>query len=254
MHHDAIKLLSDRYPAPANCTNLQVPKLNSEVYSATANKDAANRDRAMQRTQQLLATTAVPLIEMIESVITSAKGDTKAVLTQAQLLEKATDALKLVSTAFTNITAKRKEMIRPSLHKDYASKLCDKDNPVTDQLLGEDLQAQVKIIQEQQKVSVVAQPQKTFNRQNGGNKPSKKQRWNSNRFQPYNNDYNGGYSSQGYWQSQKDKKGGNGGGNDNSSWKPRGQQGDNRKSFLGQGRGQNHQPNQQKEKKKHYRR
>jgi hypothetical protein len=132
-------------------------------------------------------------------------------------------------------------MIKPSLHKDYAAKICDKDNPVTDQLLGADLPAQVKNIQEQQKVSITP---KVFHRQTQAfNKHTKRFR-KRNFYTPYGADYNtdyynnGGYSSPGYHAHKNNR----GGGKSHS---------DSRKPFLGYGRGQNHQPqhHHQKDKK-----
>ena len=86
----------------------------------------------------MLGMATVPLVQLMESVIAMAQGDTKNSLAPEQMLAKAGDAIKLISTAFCQLTEKRREMIRPSLPEDL-SKVCTMSNPATDQLLGTDL-------------------------------------------------------------------------------------------------------------------
>ena len=138
MSAENIKTMSDRYMLPDNCDGLTVPRLNEEVYAAPSNREAARKDKGIQRTQRVLSTATVPLLQIMEAIVAQAKGETDKTLPPEQLLARAGDAIKLISTAFSQLTDKRREMIRPSLPEEYG-KVCALSNLVTDQLLGTDL-------------------------------------------------------------------------------------------------------------------
>lgn len=56
-----------------------------------------------------------------------------------------TDALALLGHVCFEITQRRRESIKPSLHKDYAM-LCSSNVPVTNLLFGDDIQTELTLI------------------------------------------------------------------------------------------------------------
>ena len=69
-----------------------------------------------------------------------------------QLVTMNTDALALLSHTMCELSIRRREAIRPHLHKDYAS-LCASHVPVTTELFGDDLQSRLNNIRASNKIS-----------------------------------------------------------------------------------------------------
>jgi hypothetical protein len=162
---------------------------------------------------------------------------------------------------------KRRTMIKSSLPTDVA-KLCSNNNPVTDNLLGDDLTQQVKQIREDQKQTLTRNPKPAFKprqnntQSNGSNYKGKRpwgqsqggqrnnqQGWNGSNWQWGQNNgggwgqNNGGGWGQNYGGSYYDNNSNNN--NGNSNWKKGGQKG-GKKPFLDRG-----QSSQQKDKRQH---
>jgi hypothetical protein len=173
----------------------------------------------------------------MEGIMAQSTGDTP--MAPHEVLSKVADAVKLLSTAFSQLSDRRREMIKPVLPKE-CEKLCSNTNAVTQDLLGDDLPKQVKAIREEQKLSITRKP--TYNnRQKQGNSRNTQR---SNNGGGYRGGYGGGggYSSPGY--SNYRGNGGGGRGNSNNS-----RSNNSRKSFLGQG-----QSSAQKDKRQQRRR
>jgi hypothetical protein len=246
-----LKKITEKYPIPENCPNLCVPRLNEEVYANIENKDALARDKATQRTRQLLATAAVPILSVMQSLV-----DNDGKVTPSECLAMAGDALKLVATAFNTLSNRRRDAIRPALSKEY-TQLCSSSNPVTDQLLGSDLQAQIKTINETQKLKITKD--KVQWRQRGATNSHYKrnrggQQNGQNYYQGQQDNYFQGYNNYGYGQNgqpypNSNKRGGGGGrGACNQGFKKGGNQ---QQPFLGWGQaGQQHNSSYRADKKR----
>ena len=140
------KTLCGIYPRPGNCENLVVPKLNEEVFH-TLSRSAQLRDKAMQHTQKLVLTASIPIIRIMESLLSD-----KGKVDPKKSLKQAGDCLQLMASAFANLSFHRRDSLRPSLSDQY-KRLCNSSNPVTSFLLGDDLTKQMKDINEAGKLS-----------------------------------------------------------------------------------------------------
>ena len=68
-----------------------------------------------------------------------------------------TDALALLGHVSFKISQRRRDAIRPTLHKDYAT-LCASHVPITHFLFGDELQTQLNHIRASNKISSTASP------------------------------------------------------------------------------------------------
>ena len=104
------------------------------------------------------------------------------------LVRTNTDALALLGHACSEITQRRRESIKPHLHKDYAT-LCSTTVPVTKFLFGDDLQTELTHIRATNKIGTTASYTGTQSRQRQSNYQSNWQRQGQNFFgraPPYN--------------------------------------------------------------------
>jgi len=79
------------------------------------------------------------------------------------LVRMNTDAISLLSHISFEILQRRRESIRPLLHKDYAS-LCSSTMPATNFLFGEELQAQLSHIRASNKIGNTSSTTNTHKR------------------------------------------------------------------------------------------
>ncbi|CAB4006472.1 Hypothetical predicted protein [Paramuricea clavata] len=118
---DQLKEKAEKYPRPANC---------DKVLSTVTN----------------LACTVVQATDML----LKAKSDPKSLKIDA-LVRMNTDAVALVSHASHELGQRRREIIRPHLHRDYIE-LCSQEVPVTSLLFGDDLQTELTRVRATNKI------------------------------------------------------------------------------------------------------
>ena len=140
------KSLCDKYNRPGNCQNMTVPKINEEIFQSI-NRHSLLRDKGFQFTQKLVLCAAVPLIRIMESFLDKSRAPTNP----RESLRLASDSLQLLASAFSSLSQRRKDLLRPLLGDQYR-RLCGASNPVTDLLLGDDLAKQVKEINDAEKL------------------------------------------------------------------------------------------------------
>lgn len=146
--------MMDKFKRPENCHNMTVPKVNIEFWEE-ANSAARAKDIQLARAQSLLTKAAVPLTQMAQKCLEKRKKDIS--------ISECTDAMVLLSSAFTEITQLRREMFKSTMSSQYKNRLCSTDNePSTKWIFGDDLAKKMKEIQDTQTVSSKLQKERSY--------------------------------------------------------------------------------------------
>ena len=132
-----------------NCDNLIVPHVNAEIWDKIDQK-ARQQDLRVSTIQKFIAKVGSILAMATDSLL-KMRNDT-SVPDIDQLVTMNTDALVLLGHTMCELSIRRREAIRPHLHKDYAS-LCASHVPVTTELFGDDLQSRLNNIRASNKIS-----------------------------------------------------------------------------------------------------
>ena len=152
MSKENVKTLCDKYPRPGNCDRMSVPRINSEIFgNLRGHGDAQANDTTIQKAQQMLLCASVPMFQLMEMIMKHKRN--QPFLAQ-DALRLAGDNFKLLSASFGALTLHRREMIKPFLQGRF-KKICNPNNPVTDNLFGDDLSQKVKEITDAGKLDVV---------------------------------------------------------------------------------------------------
>ena len=144
---DMTKSVTEKYHRPLNCSNLTVPKVNTELWPKLKGS-SRSCDIKMQQTQSLVMKAAIPLAQLLDKISSSSAGISNDKRDCAVL---ALDSLRLLCFANAHINQRRRELLKPDVQEQYRQ-LFSHSNPVTDYLLGDDLEKQVKTINEVSKV------------------------------------------------------------------------------------------------------
>ena len=126
----------DKLKVPENCSALQVPKVNLQVWSNIRPK-TRSVDLKLQRVQKPLLKGLTALAKLDEN---------------QQLTQDLKEAFLLLSVASFELNCVRKEMIKPDVNLEF-SHLCSSKNKVSEWLFGNDLGKQVKDLQEESKAT-----------------------------------------------------------------------------------------------------
>lgn len=154
-----LKELANKHFRPKNLENLVVPRVNQEVW-AKLRQDTRNQDLRMQKTHELITKALIPVLKGVEMLL--AFKDNKGKLQPLQLLNWTSDTLQLLMTLFTEFSFRRREIIKPELSFAF-KQLCSTQNPVTNNLFGDDLTKQIREIDDAQKLGYkVAAAKKSF--------------------------------------------------------------------------------------------
>ena len=89
-------------------------------------------------------------------MLSKAKSDSTR-LEIDDLVRMRTDAVTLISHANHELAQRRREIIRPYLHKDYID-LCSQEVPVTGLLFGDDLQTELTRIRSTNRIGNTTNP------------------------------------------------------------------------------------------------
>ena len=136
--------LCEKQVRPDNCTYLTVPKINKELWvSSSLYKSLKDNDRKFQTTQGYLTAGLVPLVKLMDHLLKT---------NQPKEFEMAKDAFQLLAYAHRDITNSRRSHIRPGINEKY-KQLCNDNTPLTSNLLGDDLEIQLKSMDTMRKLS-----------------------------------------------------------------------------------------------------
>ena len=106
-------------------------------------KSLKDNDRKFQTTQSHLTAGLVPLVNLMDHLLKT---------NQPKEFEMAKDAFQLLAYAHRDITNSRRHHIRPGINENY-KQLCNDNTPLTCNLLGDDLESQLKSVDTMRKLS-----------------------------------------------------------------------------------------------------
>ena len=151
-----LQLLSDeklkenleKCPRPVNCDKIIVPKVNPEIWGKLS-RQAKGNDLQLSRLQTHLTKVGHIVVKSTGLLLKGKADSSKSYIDD--LVRMKTDAIALLGHVSFEISQRRRESIRPHLHKDYAA-LSSATMPVTNFLFGDELQAQLSHIRASNKI------------------------------------------------------------------------------------------------------
>lgn len=129
-----IEETGENYAVPENCPALEIPKVNATVWDNLRPNTRA-KDAKIQKVQRILS-----------------RGITAVGHSISEVTDTQQDALALLANAQYELTALRKEFMKPDINPRLGH-LLKSTTHCTGQLFGEDLSKQIKDLQEEQKVA-----------------------------------------------------------------------------------------------------
>ena len=161
-----LKEKMEKYFQPANCDKLAVPRVNAEIWDKLDNKTkhhdlrSVSIQKSMAKVGAILALSTETLVQMRAKQLPDVD----------KLVKLNTDALALLGHISCELSMRRRDAIKPNLHKDYSS-LCASHVPVTSFLFGDNLQTRLKDIRASNKISKTTIPE-IFNHAKGRGRSS----------------------------------------------------------------------------------
>ena len=174
LNDNKLKERLDKYTRPENCTGLQVPRVNREIWRdlPTAVKQSDVKMTAIQRAiTKATAALAQSTQEVLKAHKSKKFSDKEA---KAKITDNNADAMALLGHASHELSIRRRQAIRPHLPK-HMRGLCGESVPITSQLFGDNLTASIKEIKELNKLSLSAGPSHSYN--SGYSSGYRKKQW-----------------------------------------------------------------------------
>lgn len=132
---NSAKEMCNKYLRPDNCKALIVPKINKELWNTTSLvKDSKERDKNFQTCQRYLNQGLVPLVQLMDKLL---KSD------NAEDFKLARDSFQMLAYAHRDMSNLRRQLIK-SVVADKYRQLCNDSTPLTENLLGDELEKQIK--------------------------------------------------------------------------------------------------------------
>ena len=129
--------LQSKFKKPANTNFLTVPKVNVECWKLMT-KAAQVADKSVQKTQEKVVNATTPLVHALEEL-----GQESPCLENVK--EAIISSFELMANLQMDFNLSRKEAIRPHLNK--ASHIANRDNPITTNLFGDDVESEMKKVE-----------------------------------------------------------------------------------------------------------
>ena len=140
---------AENYKRPDNCEFLCVPKLNEELFfEESINSRFKKNDGVLQKTQLLLTKGMIPLVQLMDKLLK--KDDANH---ESEIFDLATDSLQLLAYTHRDISNVRRKFLKPAVAQKY-KRLCSAHVPLSSYLLGDDLDKQLKSINERKRIGV----------------------------------------------------------------------------------------------------
>lgn len=143
---EKVKKLQDKYATPGNCTDINVPRVNPEVWSKLRlpnNKALKNRDLKLMNIQRAMTGAATAMLRVMDNVSSASRSGAEAPDFK-ELFQTALDALSLVGHANYEISMRRREGLVPIMKQDYAYLCHNRELPVTNLLFGNEFSNAMK--------------------------------------------------------------------------------------------------------------
>ena len=133
LEQKALDEVAEKYPAPNNCSLIETPKVNPNVWDILPH-NTKSRDLKLQRVQKSLT-------KGLNAYVRTLSSD--------EMTEVQQDALALICNANFELNCLRKELLKPDLDP-RVRHLCKPSVPATRLLFGDNLNKQVKDMREDQ--------------------------------------------------------------------------------------------------------
>ena len=155
------KELCEKFDRPENCAGLVVPKINKELWLTPAmRKTTKEIDRSFQIAQKYLNQGLIPLVTLMNKLLDTDRNED---------FQLAQSAFQLCAYAHRDISNLRRQQLRKVIADKY-KQLCNDTTPLTDNLLGDDLEKQINTMDEMQKVGKDLSKYKPKNELSNSNK------------------------------------------------------------------------------------
>ena len=167
---------SEKYFRPINCDRLITPKVNPEIWGRV-NRQTRGKDLKLSCLQTTLTKVDQIITQTTDMLLKARATDEKVDVDN--MVRMNTDALALLEHVSFEISQRRRDAIRPTLHKVYAT-LCASHVPITNFLFGDELQTQLNHIRASNKISSTTSLSNSVNRRPYGKSctPGNHQHWN----------------------------------------------------------------------------
>jgi len=186
----------EKYERPESCDKVLVPRVNQEIW-ARLSSQAKRNDLRLASIQKVLVKIGAILAECADRLTTARlkhrNGGKMSHEGMNGLLGLQIDALALLGHANYDISLHRREVIKPTLNREYGT-LRSSQIPVTSFLFGDDLQPQLNAISASNRLGNTA----TKSSQGTSNQNMRRQR--NDRDKPF---LSRGYPNTSKWEQQK---------------------------------------------------
>ena len=132
-----------RYLVPRNCEWVRVPLINPELWnSENFNEPYRSNDKMLFKNQKITTKAMLPIIQIMNKCL---EDDS-----HSEIFDLACDAFHLLAYGHRDMSHTRRQFLKPAVSKQYR-KLCQTSVPVTEHLFGDDLQKQMRELNEAHK-------------------------------------------------------------------------------------------------------
>lgn len=174
------KEMCEKHTRPENCTGLKVPKLNKELWLTGAlGHQTKEQDKTIQTAQKYLTYGLMPLVKLMDDLLQDDNSTTR--------YELANESFQMLAYAHRDMSNVRRQLIKPNIAEKY-KQLCNDSTPLTDNLLGDDLEKQIKTVDEMGKVGKSVSKGKGEKRKYKGNDFDKQKKFRKQKFSSGNRD------------------------------------------------------------------
>ena len=150
------KELCCKYQRPENCKGLSVPKVNKELWNTTSlAKSSKDSDKTYQTAQKYINQGLIPMVQLMDKLLKGKEADSNFRL--------ARDSFQLIAYAHRDLSNLRRQRLKAVVAEKYRP-LCNDSTLLTGNLLGDDLEKQIKTLDEMRKVG------KDLTKKKGGEK------------------------------------------------------------------------------------
>ena len=166
---EEVKKLREKFIRPSNVDNLQVPKVEPIIWRNLSDKGKAT-DAAVQKAVSKFMPGLTAIVQQLE-LINKHKKELKKIPVFKEIKKLSTEAVSALSHAVSASCQQRKDAIKSELDSKFHS-LCEPAHPVSaTQLFGDNLNAELKELDDSKKVHV------SIAKKRGFFKPERKNRY-----------------------------------------------------------------------------
>ena len=137
------KEICEKFVCPRNCEALVVPKIKKELWNTSAfTKTTKDVDKCFQTAQRNMSQGLIPLVSLMDKLLETY---------QAEEFRLAKESFQILAYAHRDISNIRTQQLKGVVSDKY-KQLCKDSTPLTGNLLGDDLEKQIKKLHEMRKV------------------------------------------------------------------------------------------------------